>query len=837
MPDQDLFSSESQSDKEIALKQALRKAGDTIRQLLQENAALKKKERIAIIGMACRFPGGANSIEEYWSLLESGKDAISEFPFDRRNKNSLFYSDDNGTEKLHSVKGGFLNTSIDQFDAAFFGISPDEAKSLDPQQRLLLELGWEALEHARLIPEHLKSTRTAVYIGSSNSTAGIISRTFGFTGPSLALDTACSSSLVALHLATRSLHALESDMAMVGGVNLIIDPDKLIAHSKPDTISPDGACRVFSADANGYVRSEGCAVIILKRESDAKRDGDNILAYVCGTAINQDGKTDEVDAPNGQSQQAVIHAALNDAGIESSQLDYIEAHGIGTLLGDPIELEAIGNVMHNRSQSVLNVGSSKSNIGHMESVAGLGGLIKIVLSLQHKKIPANLHFNIPNTQLDWDNLPMKVVATHTDWPLKSNPNASRYAGLSSFGFGGTNAHIVISGNDVTPVEVIEKPERPMHVLTLSARSEQSLIELAHRYAHRIKNTSSSELADVCFSSNTTRSQFEFRFAVNGANSNAMVKKLNNLKSVSKVTRQTKTAWLFSGQGSEYPGMGLELYQSLPIFKQTIDQCAVILDRILPLSLIEILFDPDKNHLLETQFAHPAIFALEYSLAKTWLSWGVRPDYVAGNDIGEYVAACIAEIFSLEDGLLMLAARAKVLQNPPDHVVMAELETFLNSIRFSSPSIPFISGSSAGDSEQEFTQSTYWMQHIGKHANLIENINRLTDLSVRTFLEIGPDQSIIEYIRSHSSTTNDLTLCSSLHRNSPPWEVLTSTVAQLYMHGIQIDWNAFDAPYKHRKVDLPTYAFDRKRYWIDESHLKAKTVQTNFQSNHSTQYST
>lgn len=850
-------SSVALTEKEIALKQALRKAGDTIRQLLQENAALKKKERIAVIGMSCRFPGGANSIHDYWKLLESGKNGISDVPSCRWNKDLFFSRDKQEPGKMYSAMGGFLDTSIDLFDAAFFNISPEEAKGLDPQQRLLLELCWEAIEHAGLIPDDLKSSPTGVFVGisgddytrhnrhsgmperidaysltgtMSGTAAGRVSKTFGFTGPSLALDTACSSSLVALHLAARSLHDLESNLALVGGVNLILDPENHIALSKLNALSPDGACRSFSADANGYVRSEGCGVIILKRESDARRDGDNILAFICGTAVNQDGKTDNFAASNGKAQQAVIRSALNEAGIRPEQLDYIETHGIGTLLEDPIELEAINKVIGDRATRTLHVGSSKSNIGHTESASGLAGLIKIVLSLQHQIIPANLHFKNPNPALDWDNLPMRVVSSHTDWPLKNDIDASRYAGLSAFGFSGTNAHVVVSGNDHPTSQKTQKSLRPMHILVLSAQTEKSLSEMAHRFSQRIKGLSSSELADVCFTSNTSRSVFNYRIAIAGSSSGSMIKKLNALKFDARFSEiqssnkswhaGSKSAWLFSGQGSEYAGMGKEIYQSLPTFKQTIDQCAVILDRILPVPLIDILFDQNSNHLKQTQFAHPAIFALEYSLAKMWLSWGIRPDYVAGHDIGEYVAACIAGIFTLEDGLLMLASRAKVLQSPPDHGVLTEFESFLNSIKFSAPTIPFISSFAETNHGSTATQAMYWMQHIGTPHNFNQCIRQLNQLSVRLFLEIGPDQLLINGIERDNELAHDAILFSSLKRDNSPWEIVTNTAAQLYTLGYSVDWTAFDAPYMRRKVDIPTYAFDRRSYWIDSPWQKS-----------------
>ena len=545
------------TERETAFRAALEKASLTIRQLLEENASLRAKESIAVIGMSCRFPGGANSPDLYWDLLKSGRDAITEVPASRWNSADYLSDDRAAPGRMYCSKAGFLDIAVDEFDASFFGISPKEANALDPQQRLLLELSWEAIEHAGIAPDSLKNSRTAVYVGmsgddysrhhrhsgsleridaysltgsTSSTAAGRISYTLGLHGPCITLDTACSSSLVALHLATRSLRAKESDMALVGGVNLILSPEVHIAFSKLQAISPDGKCRTFDATANGYVRSEGCAVVLLKREADALRDGDRILALIKGSATNQDGKTSGLAAPSGRAQQAVIKEALSDAGLQHQEIDYVEAHGTGTSLGDPIEIEALAQTVGANRSHALKVGSAKSNIGHMEPVAGLGGLLKIILSLQHEAIPGNLHFHTPNPHIMWGEPAIEVLTTLTPWPKSDRP---RYAGLSSFGFSGSNAHIVIAEPPVTTPELpaqaySQGPDQSSShsvVLCLSARSVTSLRQLAERYIEALMQTPEHALKDFCLSALTSRARFEQRIALAGTSTKELIQGL------------------------------------------------------------------------------------------------------------------------------------------------------------------------------------------------------------------------------------------------------------------------------------------------------------------------
>ena len=716
------------ADKLLAFRQALQQARDTIAQLMQENAALKEKPPVALVGMACRFPGGADTLEKFWALLCEQRDAISEVSDSRWSAKAFYAQDRDAPGKMYTTKAGFLTGDIAQFDAAVFGISPKEATALDPQQRLLLEVTWHALEHAGIVPSSLKGSRTGVFVGMSSddyarvhrhcgspdvidaysitgttmsTAAGRIAYTLGLHGPCLTLDTACSSSLVALHLALQSLRLGECDTAIVAGVNLILMPELHIAFSKLQALSPDGACRTFDASANGYVRSEGCAVIVLRRQADAVAHRDVIHAIIKGCAINQDGKTAGLAAPNGQAQRAVIQAALKDAGLSPNDIDYVEAHGTGTNLGDPIELEALGDAMQGARENALLVGSVKSNIGHMEPVAGLGGLIKIALSLRHEILPGNLHFNTPNPHVDWDHLGIDVVSRLTPWPVRTK---RRHAGLSAFGFSGTNAHVIISeavalednravgalgalGAIDAPVATDAKPalsalDRGTHALVLSARTDRSLEGLARAYATHLSEQQAT-LADVCFTAPCTRESFDQQLVVIAANSQEMIEALiavaDRQSSARAIRYQRGTAppvaWLFTGQGAQYVGMGATLYRTSPVFKQAIDDCAHELNDFLDQPLTDVLFAPDKNNRIDqTINTQPALFALGYALAQLWLSWGVKPDALVGHSVGEFAAACVAGVFSLPDASKLISARARLMQALPAGGAMAAVFT-------------------------------------------------------------------------------------------------------------------------------------------------------------------
>jgi len=510
----------------------------------------ERKEPIAVIGVGCRFPGGVQNTQDLWQLLVNGVDAIREVPPERWDVDAFYDSDPQAAGKMYTRWGGFLD-GIDQFDPQFFNLSPREAEDLDPQQRLLLEVTWEALENAGQAPDRLAGSATGVFIGISTNdyfhllsqsepeeigvymvtgtthsiASGRISYLLGLQGPSISLDTACSSSLTAVHLAVQSLRSGECRMAIAGGVNIILMPEMLINFSRARMISPDGRCKTFDARADGFVRSEGCGIVVLKRLSDALANRDPILAVIRGSAANQDGRSTGLTAPNGLAQEAVIRAALASGGVQPAQIAYVETHGTGTALGDPIEVQALAAVLgEGRSaQHRLQIGSLKTNMGHMESAAGIGGLIKAILVLQNREIPPHLHLKEPNPYIPWERLPIDVPTRRT--PLQ--PIDGRYiAGVSSFGFSGTNVHVVL---EAAPERQEEPPtvERSLHLLTLSARQPAALNDLVRRYAALLP-ASAQRFTDICYTANAGRAHYEHRMAVLAASSAEAGEKLQTL---------------------------------------------------------------------------------------------------------------------------------------------------------------------------------------------------------------------------------------------------------------------------------------------------------------------
>jgi acyl transferase domain-containing protein/SAM-dependent methyltransferase len=695
------------------IKRALLEVRELRARLTKAEGALR--EPVAIVGMALRFPGGANDAASFEALLWSGRDAITSIPPERWLLDRLYSSDPDEPGKMTSRHGAFIDR-VEHFDAEFFGISPREAASMDPQQRIMLEVAWEALEDAARSGTALAGSRTGVYIGVANNdygralyarpetidpyfstgnafsvVAGRLSYFLGLQGPSIAVDTACSSSLVALHLAVQGLRARECDMALVGGVNLILTPEMNINFSKARMMAADGRCKTFDAAADGYVRGEGCAVLVARRLADALADGDRILAVVRGTALNQDGRSSGLTAPNGPSQEAVIRAALESAQVAPHAIGYVEAHGTGTPLGDPIEVGALTAALceGRASNRPLLLGSVKTNLGHLEAAAGLAGVIKVILAMRRKEIPPHLHFRSGNPHIDWA-VPIKVPTTTTPWAAVEG---RRLAGVSSFGFSGTNAHVVLE----EPPASRETPqgaavERSAHILALSARDAESLAEVARRYADRLSGAES--VADLCYSANLGGGHFAHRLGVSGATKEALQGALRRhlageqTEAVSvghlEGARYPRVAFLFTGQGAQYAGMGHELYATSPVFRDVLDRCATLLAPHLDRPLLDLVFAATGDATInETRYAQPATFAIQIALATLWRSWGVEPVAVMGHSLGEYAAACIAGMISLEDGLRLVAARGRLSHElaPPGAMasVAADSATVLAAI--------------------------------------------------------------------------------------------------------------------------------------------------------------
>lgn len=653
----------------------------------EQERARARNEPIAIVGMSCRFPGGSSDPESYWRLLCDGVDAVSEVPPGRWNTDAVYDPDPEALGKTYTRFGAFLR-DIDLFDPVFFDISPREARGMDPQQRLLLEVSWEALERAGQAPDKLRGSRTGAFIGygfddfgrlihsgdrrridAYNSlgtvrpmAAGRLAYLLGLRGPVLQVETSCSSSLAAVHLACQSLRERECDLALVGAVNLMLAPEPFIALSKVRALAPDGRCKAFDARANGYGRAEGCGVVVLKRLSEAVAKGDHILAVLRGSAINHDGRSNGLTAPSGPAQEQVIRMALERAEVAPHQVQYVETHGTGTSLGDPIEVLALNRVMGEgrAAENRLAIGSVKTNVGHLEAAAGMASLIKVVLAIQHGQIPPHLHLETLNPYVPWDNVPLDIPTRLTPWPAP--PDGRRLAGVSSFGMSGTNVHLVVEEAPPPASKVLAAVERPLHLLSLSARDEAALAALVAKYAEFLKGHPEANPADLCFTANTGRSQFRCRRAVVGETARALGDRLVSSPRVVP-TRTGRVAFLFTGQGGDLAGVGSQLYQTQPVFRRTLDRCDALLRPQLEVPLLEVIYGPSRQGSLleQTAYAQPALFALQCALVELWRSWGVEPEMVMGHSVGEYAAAWTAGVFSLELGLQFVAGRAKVMQ--------------------------------------------------------------------------------------------------------------------------------------------------------------------------------
>lgn len=890
----------------------------------------RRDEPIAIVAVSCRFPGAPDP-EAFWEVLSGGVDAIREVPEDRFDIDEFYDPDPETPGKTYTRFGGFLD-GIDGFDPEFFGISPREAVWIEPQQRLMLETAWEGLERAGYAPATLRGSRTGIFAGVAaneyahllssesvdkiepyfitgnalNAISGRVAFALGLEGPAVAVDTACSSALVAVHQAVQALHSGDCDLALAGGVNVLLSPVTVIAASRARMLSPVGRCKTFDASADGYVRSEGCGILVLKRLSDAQRDGDRICAVISSSAVNQDGASSGLTVPNGGAQQRLIGTALARAGLTGGDVDYLEAHGTGTPLGDPIEVQAAA-AAYGASRAAdrpLLMGSVKSNIGHTESASGAAGLIKVVLSLQHQMLPQSLHFDTPSPHIPWDSLPVRVVDEAVPWHANGRP---RRAGVSSFGFTGTNAHVLIEEAPPQPAKTVEPtPESDTHeqqfdVLALSARTPEALAALAQRYNDWLTAHPDVDLADVCRTAGTGRSHFEHRAAlivdsVQGAREGLAELAENRLRPGvvrGEHTHRPTTAWLFTGQGSQYPGMARELFDSEPVFAETVTRCADAVGDMLPRPLLEVLFATDREiaqTLRHTSFAQPALFAVEMGLARLWQSWGIEPDVVLGHSVGQYAAACVAGVFNLEDGARLMVERGRLFGSLPEggrmvavftdakHVeeiagefprvsvgayngpntvlsgpgedleqivtrfgdegirctwletshafhselldpVLGEFESYAAQFEFAVPTLPLVCNrTGAVLTAQTPIDAQYWRRHSRQPVQFAESVRTVAALGCSILMEIGPQPVLtgaaVQVWPEHLAAPRAIV---SLRKGVGDRRQIADALAAAYVGGHQPDFAALHQQ-PRRALELPTYPFQRRRFWPKTSNI-------------------